>query len=49
MPDEEIGAEVDDLPRFVLRQIAPELPPEDRAIAAHILTSLDEDGLLRIP
>ena len=49
MPDEELGAEVDDLPRFVLRQIAPELPPEDRAIAAHILTSLDEDGLLRIP
>lgn len=49
MPDEELGAEVDDLPRFVLRQIAPELPPEDRPIAAHILTSLDEDGLLRVP
>jgi RNA polymerase sigma-54 factor len=49
MPDEELGAEVIDLPQFVLRQIAPELPPEDRAIAAHILTGLDEDGLLRTP
>ena len=49
MPDEELGAEVVDLPQYVLRQIAPELPPEDRAIAAHILTGLDEDGLLRTP
>ena len=49
MPDEEIGAQVEELPIYVLRQIAPELPPEDRAIAAHILSSLDEDGLLRVP
>lgn len=49
MPDDELGAEVEDLPVYVLRQIAPELPPEDRAIAAHILTSLDKDGLLRTP
>lgn len=49
MPDEEIGAEVEELPTYVLRQIAPELPFEDRSIAAHILTSLDDDGLLRIP
>lgn len=37
------------LPEYVLRQIAPELAIEDRALAAHILNSLDEDGLLRIP
>jgi RNA polymerase sigma-54 factor len=37
------------LAAFVLRQIAPELETADRPIAAHILTSLDEDGLLPIP
>ena len=40
--------EYEDLATFVLRQIAPELDPEDRLLAAHILTGLDEDGLLRI-
>lgn len=49
LPDEEIGAEVEDLPTFVLRQIAPELSPDQRPIAAHILTSLDEGGLFRTP
>jgi len=49
MPEDEIGADVEELPEFVLRQIAPELAPADRSIAAHILTSLDEDGLLRTP
>lgn len=39
----------EDLPTFVLRQIATELSPADRPVAAHILTSLDDDGLLRIP
>jgi RNA polymerase sigma-54 factor len=33
----------------VLRQIAFELRPEDRLLAAHILSSLDEDGLLNVP
>jgi RNA polymerase sigma-54 factor len=42
-------AEEEDLPTFVLKQIAPELEVIDRPIAAHILTSLDEDGLLRTP
>jgi RNA polymerase sigma-54 factor len=37
------------LPEFVLRQIAPELDPSDRPLAAHILTSLDDDGLLAVP
>lgn len=39
-PDEE------DLPTYVMRQIAPDLRVEDRKIAAYILTNLDEDGLL---
>jgi RNA polymerase sigma-54 factor len=49
MPEEDIAAEVQDLPTYVLRQIAPDLAPEDRLIAAHILTGLDEDGLLSTP
>ncbi len=48
MPEDNIGAAVEDLPTFVLRQIAPELQPADRALAAYILTHLDEDGLLTI-
>lgn len=42
-------AEEEDLPTFVLRQIAPELSQSDRPIAAHILTGLNEDGLLSVP
>lgn len=42
-------AKEEPLAAFVLRQIAPELDPNDRPLAAHILTSLDEDGLLPIP
>lgn len=45
-PDENITPEIIDLPHYVLHQIAPELDPADRPIAAHILTSLDDDGLL---
>jgi RNA polymerase sigma-54 factor len=41
--------EEEDLPRFVLKQIAPELSQNDRLIAAHILTGINEDGLLTIP
>lgn len=33
----------------LLRQIGPELAPQERALAAHLLTALDEDGLLTIP
>lgn len=36
----------EDLPTYILKQIAPELPVEDRMIAAFILSNLDEDGLL---
>jgi RNA polymerase sigma-54 factor len=39
----------EDLPTYVLKQIAPELPAEDRQIAAFILSNLDEDGLLEAP
>jgi RNA polymerase sigma-54 factor len=49
LPDDNLAPEVEDLPHFVLSQIAAELAPEDRGLAAHILTSLDEDGLLRLP
>ncbi len=45
----ETASSTEDLPQFVLRQIAPELDPADRPLAAHLLTSLDEDGLLTIP
>ena len=38
----------EDLPGYILRQISTELAVQDREIAAHILTSLDDDGLLTI-
>jgi RNA polymerase sigma-54 factor len=40
---------IEDLPQYVLRQIAPELQADERVIAAHILTAIDEDGLLTVP
>lgn len=39
---------VEDLPTYVLRQIAPEIEEDERLIAAHILNNLTEDGLLEI-
>ena len=47
--EEEYATSPENLPQYVLKQIAPDLLPEDRLIAAHILTALDEDGLLSIP
>lgn len=44
--DELYPAEQEDLPTFVMKQIAPELSLEERAIAAHLLSSLDNDGFL---
>lgn len=49
LPSEEWTAAKEELPAYVLHQIAPELEVQDRPLAAHILTSLDEDGLLSIP
>jgi len=40
---------VEDLPAYVLRQIAPEIEEDERLIAAHILNNLNDDGLLDIP
>ncbi len=42
------SSSVEELPGYVLRQIAPDLEPQDRKIAAFILSHLDEDGLLTI-
>lgn len=49
LPDDNFIPLIEDLPTYVMRQIAPDLASEDRLIAAHILTSLDDDGLLTIP
>jgi len=46
---EDWATETEDLPTFVFRQIAPELAVEDRQLAAHILSCIDEDGLLTVP
>jgi RNA polymerase sigma-54 factor len=46
---DEITAQQEDLPTYVLRQIAPDLAPEDRVLAVHILTGLDDDGFFRQP
>lgn len=45
-PEEPFVSELVDLPSYVLRQAAADLPVEDRLIAAYILTHLDEDGFL---
>jgi RNA polymerase sigma-54 factor len=47
LPDDNFAPK-EDLAAYVLRQIASELDIEERPIAAHILTSIDDDGLLRI-
>lgn len=49
LPDEQLAGASESLPQYVLRQVATELQPDDRPLAAHILTSLNEDGLLAIP
>lgn len=47
-PLDEVTADYEDLPTYVMRQIALELPAEDRKLAAHLLANLDEDGLLTV-
>jgi RNA polymerase sigma-54 factor len=44
--DDNYSEEAEDLPSYVLRQIAPELVPDDRKLAAYILTHLDDEGFL---
>lgn len=48
MPEEPFSSTHEELPEFVLRQIAPDLNKEDRRLAAYLLTHLNEDGLLPI-
>jgi len=47
-PDDNIAPVTEDLPTYVFRQIAPDVDPQKRTIAAYLLTHLDEDGLLTI-
>jgi len=49
LPEDFNTAEPETLGSYVLRQISAELEAQEQEIAAHILTSLDEDGLLTIP
>jgi len=46
LQDDDWAAAKEDLPTYILRQIAPDLEMSDRKLAVHILTSLDEDGLM---
>jgi RNA polymerase sigma-54 factor len=48
MPEDRFSFAVEELPVYVFRQIAPDIVLEDRRLAAHLLTNLDEDGLLAI-
>lgn len=43
---EEFSADYENLSTYILRQIATELSEKEPLIAAHILTSLDDDGFL---
>ena len=47
-PEYRFSSSAEELPAYVLRQIAPELSKQDRQLAAYLLTHLDEDGLLTI-
>ncbi len=47
--EDSVSAVVEDLPTYVFRQIAMDIDPDDRRIAAYLLTNLDEDGLLLVP
>jgi RNA polymerase sigma-54 factor len=48
LPEDTFSSSCEELPEYVLRQIAPDLSKEDRRLAAYLLTHLDEDGLLTI-
>ncbi len=45
-PEDNYTVETEDLPTHVLRQVALDLAPEDRPLAAYLLTHLDDDGFL---
>ncbi|MCJ7622750.1 MAG: hypothetical protein MUO76_04540 [Anaerolineaceae bacterium] len=46
--ERDISPSVEDLPTYVLRQVAPELSIEDRKLAAFILANLNDDGFLTV-
>ncbi len=46
--DEFPSAETEDLATYVMKQVSADLAPEDRRLAAFLLTNLDEDGLLNV-
>jgi RNA polymerase sigma-54 factor len=46
LPEDNFTPHVEDLPTYVLKQIAPDLNRQEAQIAAHILTNLDDNGLL---
>lgn len=48
LPEDRFSSMGEELPVYVFRQVAPDIAPEDRKLAAHLLTNLDEDGLLAI-
>ncbi len=45
-PEDSFSSSCEELPEYVLRQVAPDLSKDDRRLAAYLLTHLDEDGLL---
>jgi len=48
LPTDNFSVATEDLSTYVLRQIASELDPSRRKLAAFLLTHLDEDGLLTV-
>ncbi len=48
LPEDRYSSMVEELPVYVFRQIAPDIDPDDRRLAAYLLTNLDEDGLLTV-
>lgn len=46
LDSEPFAPEIEELPTYVLKQIAPDLDQNQRSVAAYLLTHLDEDGLL---
>ncbi len=47
--EQDLSPSIEELPAYILRQIAPELTRIDRPIAAHMLANLNDDGLLTVP
>jgi len=46
LSEDNFTPDIEDLPTYVMKQIAPDLDHQDAIIAAHLLTNLDDDGLL---